>query len=83
MAKASINLINLLLQKPHDRQIIWVYDPDGHKGKSKLTKFLVRNHKAVEMPNKSADATYLWQGESICIWDFSRGMEEKGLGFRV
>ena len=70
------DLIEELKGTPHDRKIIWYFDEPGTAGKSTLTKILCRDYKAILLPNKSAEAYYLYDGQRICIWDFPRSMSE-------
>jgi hypothetical protein len=70
-------LVEKLEKVPHDRAIIWFCDYVGNKGKSALTKYIVRNMDGIKMANNHKDSAYLWNGERICLWDFSRKVQDK------
>jgi hypothetical protein len=38
---------NILLDKPDDRTIYWIYDPNGCCGKSEFLKYMVVKHKTI------------------------------------
>lgn len=70
-------LMQTLQNVPDSRKINWILDRVGNHGKTWMTKLLVRNFGAHEMPNKAAEAYYLYQGQRIVIWDLARTVEER------
>lgn len=60
-----------------NRQILWVYDEEGNKGKTFLSKYLCVMKGAIRFQNgKSADIKYAYNGQDIVIFDYVRSMEE-------
>jgi len=51
-----------------DRTIIWVTDPQGGKGKTRLGRHLVLNYAAVELSGKVADMAFMLKGH-VDIWE--------------
>lgn len=51
------SLEDKLLLEPNDREIIWIYDEEGKKGKSSFCKYLIKNY----------DALYLTEGKKSDI----------------
>lgn len=70
-------LVEELKMAPHPRKIIWFYDAIGNHGKSTLANVLCNKYNAVELPNKSADAAYMYDRQPIILWDFSRTVHER------
>jgi len=70
-------LVQELKQPPHPRKIIWYNDIAGNHGKSTLANVLCNKYKAIELPNKAADAAYMYDRQPIIIWDFSRTVLER------
>jgi len=65
------------LQEPaNDRNIIWVVDPEGNKGKSRLVRNLIIEHKAVLLEGKLSDMCYTYNKEPIVCFDISRAAAE-------
>lgn len=60
--------------KPHERQIYWVVDFMGGKGKNWLCRWLQIHKKSVKyLTNaKTADVAHAWQGERIVLFNFVR-----------
>lgn len=71
------SLINTLEQPSDDRHIIWVYDPDGGIGKTRLARWLC-DHKNAFYTNggRSIDITYSYNHQPIVIFDFVRESQE-------
>jgi len=71
------SLINMLEQEPDDRHIVWIYDPDGGIGKTRLSRWLV-DHKNAFYTNggRSIDITYSYSHQPIVIFDFVRESQE-------
>lgn len=59
-----------------DRAVYWIWDPRGHTGKSTFVAWLSQQFRAILMPTKKEDALYLYMGETICIWDLPRDLQE-------
>nr|QKV51177.1 putative replication associated protein [Crucivirus sp.] len=71
------NLLNELLQKPHDRKIIWIWEQIGNVGKTHMAMYLTAIHKAAYLQNgKSADIAHAYNGQKIVVFDFTRTVEE-------
>lgn len=49
------------------------------RGKSYLARLLCCNYGAIEMPNKTAEIYYLYQGQPIIIWDLARRFKNASL----
>lgn len=70
------SLINTLQQPADDRHIIWVYDPDGGIGKTRLSRWLCDNMDAFYTNGgRSIDITYSYNHQPIVIFDFVRESE--------
>jgi len=71
-------LIEELKSNAHPREIIWVYDTIGNKGKSTLCTFLATNHGALVVENcKTADIAHAYDSHPIVCWDLVRTSEDK------
>jgi hypothetical protein len=62
-------------EDPDPRKIIWYIDKQGGKGKSELTKYLVKRHGAFLAQGKSTDIKYAYNGEKIVIFDIPRSAD--------
>lgn len=72
------SLIEELTSTPHPREIIWVYDTEGNKGKSSLCTYLARNYGALVIENcKTADLAHAYDNHQIVCWDLVRTDPEK------
>ena len=58
--------------KPHDRHIYWVEDGKGNTGKSRLTTYMCREMKAIELDGRHMDAAFSYTGQPIVIFDLAR-----------
>lgn len=60
----------------NDREIVWVLDTEGNKGKSMFCKYMAYHHKALTMGYATAgnllNLVYKNQGKSIYLFDFTR-----------
>jgi len=66
-----------IVQKPaDDRHVIWVYDPVGGRGKSRLARHLVLNYGATILSGRYADMAYMYRQEPIVCFDIARAEEE-------
>lgn len=59
-----------------DRTIVWVRDSEGGKGKSRLARHLILEHKAILLNGKMDDMAYLYKSEPIVVFDISRAAQE-------
>ena len=48
-------VMEIIKQKPDKRTIHWFWEPDGCKGKTTLSKYLVVKHNALMLTGKSGD----------------------------
>jgi len=70
-------LLDMVAEPPHDRQILWVYDPVGNHGKTYMSKYLVDHHRAFySNGGKAVDLTYAYDGQPIVVFDFVRDAQE-------
>lgn len=58
------------------RRIFWYWEPRGDTGKSFFTKYMVLNHGAEIVPNKTAEAAYMFEGQWLLLIDIPRTAEE-------
>lgn len=62
----------------NDRQVLWVSDPEGAKGKTMLSRYLVANHNAFYIQNgKNADIAYAYDSQEVIVFDLTRSQEER------
>lgn len=59
-----------------DRKMIWVFDPEGNRGKSRLALHLIVEHGAVSLYGKVADMIYCYESHPIVIFDVARTQAE-------
>lgn len=70
-------VLDMVAQEPHDRQVLWIYDPAGGQGKSHLAKHLVDAHGAFySNGGKATDIMHAYNGERIVIFDYVRDSQE-------
>lgn len=66
----------LIDAEPHARQVIWVVDTVGARGKTELSKHLVDQCGAFYCNGgKHSDITFAYAGERVAIFDFVRDAE--------
>lgn len=67
-----------ILEAPADpRQIVWIYDSVGGKGKTHLAKYIVGEFGAFYCRGgKTADIAYAYNYEKIVLFDYTRDHEE-------
>ena len=71
-------LMGVLEQTPHPRELLWYVDLIGNSGKTWMSKYLVSTKSAVRFENgKSADIKYGYSGERIVVFDYSRSVEDR------
>lgn len=69
-------VLDLIETEPDDRQILWVFDPVGGRGKTMLGKYLVDFHGAFYTNGgKHTDIVHAYQGERVVIFDYVRESE--------
>lgn len=69
-------VIDLITAAPDSRTIIWVYDPAGGQGKSRLAYHLSAEHGAILLSGKIADMAYAYDKQRIVMFDLSRTQAE-------
>lgn len=70
-------VLDMVSDPPHDREILWLYDPVGNHGKTYMSKYLVDHHGAFYTNGgKSVDLTYAYDGQPIVVFDFVRDAQE-------
>lgn len=69
-------VINWVEQEPNDREIIWICDPDGFAGKSRLSRYLQFEKNAVLLSGRLQDMAKLYEKEPIVLFDISRSSSE-------
>lgn len=69
-------ILRLLEQEPDDRSIVWVFDEQGGKGKSRLARFLCLEKGAIALEGRVADMAYSYNGERVVVFDVSRAQAE-------
>lgn len=62
----------------NERQILWITDSQGGKGKTYLSKYLIAKKNAIRFTNgRTADISAAYNYEEIVIFDFARSCEER------
>lgn len=71
-------VLNMLLEDPDDRHIIWVTDTKGNMGKTRLARHLLLQHGAIVLSGKTADMIYAYKQKMsrIAIFDVTRSAAE-------
>jgi hypothetical protein len=65
-----------VLNSQNDRQILWVCDREGGKGKSFLAKYLIKEYNALVYTGATTkDMAYIYNYEKYVVFDFSRSKE--------
>lgn len=66
-----------IMENQSNREILFVVDEVGNSGKTYLSKYLVATKEAIRFENgKSADIKYIYEGETIVIFDFCRSQSD-------
>lgn len=65
-------LLEDLSKPPGKREVIWVYDYEGCKGKSELASYLICEKEAVELSGKIVDMAYVYAKQPIVVFDLCR-----------
>ena len=77
-------LLEEILEEPDDRTIIYVYDPIGGKGKTKMCKYLISNYNAFYCgPGKGADIYHAYDNQKIILYDIPRSVDENIINWSV
>lgn len=72
-----------LLSVQTDRQVLWIFDKEGGRGKTFLTQYLRDNHGAINMANGSGkDIALTYNGEPIVCFNYARS-DTDHLNYRV
>lgn len=69
-------VLNLVLQAPDDRTIIWVHESRGNVGKSRLARHLLIEHGATFLTGKLADMCHAYERHPIVCFDITRAQAE-------
>ncbi len=65
------------LEECDNRKINWVYDQEGNMGKTTMAGYLESTMDAITFENgKSADIAFLYSGQKLCLFDYSRSQSE-------
>lgn len=71
------HILDIFSEPPHPRQIHWVYDPQGGKGKTFLARHLVTKYQAFYTTGgRATDIIHQYKYERIAIFDFVRDARE-------
>lgn len=75
-------IINIVNKMADSRTINWVYDKQGGKGKTYLSKYLVANRNAFYFsPSKGQDVLYAYNNQEIIIYDIPRCQDEEYINY--
>lgn len=71
-------ILDIIKTEPNDRNIYWVTDSVGNTGKSRLTRHLICEHKAISLSGQVKDMMHAYSNalSPIVIFDISRAAEE-------
>lgn len=70
-------LIEMIESEPSERELLWVFDPVGNKGKTFMSKHLVDKYGAFYTNGgKGVDICYAYQGERVCVFDYVRDSQD-------
>lgn len=66
------------LDNQNDREITWVYDPEGNKGKTVFSKYMISKYKAQRFTNgKTKDIAFAYTNAKYVCFDFARSCEDR------
>ena len=65
-----------LIEEENDRKVIWIYDPVGNSGKTKLCKHLLGSGAFLVTGGKSADNAYRFNYENTVLFNLTRTQED-------
>lgn len=63
-------LEKMIIEKPNDRHIYWIYERKGNVGKTTMAKYLFRKYNAMVVGGKATDIKY-----AVCEWLKKRPLE--------
>lgn len=69
-------VLDILSQPASDRTIHWVVDTIGNKGKSRLARHLLCEHKAIILSGRIMDMAYTYNEQPIVVFDIARTQQE-------
>lgn len=72
------DIIKIVEQPADKRSIYWIYDEQGGKGKTELTKYIMSRYKTCVLRDceRAMDGAYIYNGEPIVIFDMPRSSEK-------
>ncbi|AXQ66112.1 MAG: putative viral replication protein [Cressdnaviricota sp.] len=71
--KIQTKILEIIAEKPDDREVNWIYDEDGNSGKSYLSKYLQLTEDLYYITGgKQNDILYGYEGQEIVIIDLAR-----------
>lgn len=69
-------VIDIVKAPANDRNIVWVTDTVGNKGKSRLARHLVLEHGAVLLEGRVSDMAYAYDKEPVVVIDITRAQAD-------
>lgn len=71
--KIQRKILDIIAERPDDREVNWIYDEDGNSGKSYLSKYLQLTEDLYYITGgKQNDILYGYEGQEIVIIDLAR-----------
>ena len=71
-----------LLAAQSDREVLFVVDPVGNKGKTFLSKYIRSNQDAIYMDDTVlADVMYAYKGQEVVIFDLNHSITVEGINY--
>jgi len=71
--KIQRKILDIIAERPDDREVNWIYDEDGNTGKSYLSKYLQLTEDLYYITGgKQNDILYGYEGQEIVIIDLAR-----------
>jgi Mor family transcriptional regulator len=71
--KIQTKILQIIADRPDDREVNWIYDEDGNTGKSYLSKYLQLTEDLYYITGgKQNDILYGYEGQEIVIIDLAR-----------
>lgn len=82
------SIIDIIKEKPNDRTINVIYDPEGNNGKTFLCKYLVNKYKAIFVNGKMNDIFFAVSEQcsksrppKIIIWNITRTYDTESINY--
>lgn len=69
-------VVDLCRGPPDDRYILWLWSPEGNRGKSRVCEYLRVFFDAIELGGKADGCRFAYNGEPIVIFDISASQQE-------